>query len=152
MKWEFTVFLLGLTAWGVTHVVNRSDETRREERRSAYEARASALQTSKSFEIEPAAEESIIATMKVYGARDAAIAPNGTTINLAFEVPFGTSEAMAKKMGESFLRLVKSQSNDESPGKEVGPGHFTYHVGAFSPDQKWLVQGAKLASARRITW
>lgn len=127
-----------------------------EDRQEARDRRLSSgsAASSTGFELSESARRGIIQTMLAYGARDAAVTPKdgGRTVNLAIEVGFGTSKDEARKMCDNFLRQVMSLSNDNTPGKEIGPSRFDYNVGAFTPDEKWLVRGAKVRGARRLTW
>lgn len=109
-------------------------------------------ETEKTFQLSKTSKKGIILTIKDYGADDAAIKVKGSTINLAVQVPFGTSKEKARRICDNFVRQVMALSNDNSPKQEIGKGHFSYHVGAFTPDEKWLVQGYKGALSRKITW
>ena len=104
------------------------------------------------FILDPVSKEGIADTMKGYGARDIAILAVGNEVRLVYVVPFGTPKSRAKELGDNFVRLVKSLSNDDGPDKEIGRGKFTYDVAAITPDEKFLVRGTKLNTGTSIWW
>ena len=55
-------------------------------------------------------------------------------------------------MGENFLRMYKSLSDDDSPRRSIGKGKYDYLVGVYYPNETTLVQGAKVSFADRISW
>lgn len=84
--------------------------------------------------------------------KDAAISQKGETLSLVVFVEYGTSKEQAREMGDNFVRLVKSFTQDISPEKEIGEGIYDYIVGVYYPNQKEVVMGAKSSIARNITW
>ena len=95
------------------------------------------------------AESSIKANPAVL---DAAAKRQGNTINLVLIVHPLTSKARAQQLGENFVRMVKSLSNDTKPGKDIGTGKYDYLVGVYYPNEKRVAQGAKSRVAKRISW
>ena len=111
-----------------------------------------AVRNKAGFALLPEQEKAIIINVKSQGATDAVIKIKDDSINLAFSVLHGTSEDEAKKIGDNFLRLVMSLSNDESPAADLPRGKFSYMIGALTPDQKWLVMGHKRKGVPKIAW
>ena len=83
---------------------------------------------------------------------DAAISQEGAKLSLALIVRNGTPERRAKELGDNFVRLVKTYSPDDTPGKEIGQGLYDYVVGVRSIDGDDIAMGAKVATSPRITW
>lgn len=83
---------------------------------------------------------------------DAAVSQRGDYISLELIVVPGTSESEAKRLGENAVRMTKSLSQDSTPGKTVGKGMYNYLVSVYYPDERVIVQGAKVTFADRITW
>ena len=118
----------------------------------AETAQKAAVRNKAGFALTKDQEAAIIANVKSQGATDAAIGFKDDSINLAFGVPFGTTKEQAKQIGENFVRLTMSLSNDSNPDANLVKGEFSYMVGAYTPDQKWLVMGHKRATLPKITW
>lgn len=97
-------------------------------------------------------QTAILENVKAQGATDAVIKIKEDSINLAFSVPFGTTKEEAKQIGENFVRLTMTLSNDENPNASLVKGRFSYMVGAMTPDQKWLVMGQKTSSFSKVIW
>ena len=83
---------------------------------------------------------------------DAAVSRQGSQVNLVLIVRSSTNQARGKQLGENFLRMYKSLSDDDSPGRSIGKGKYDYLVGVYYPNETTLVQGAKVSFADRITW
>jgi len=86
------------------------------------------------------------------GVKDAAIKQKDEKVSLAMIVEYGTSKERAKELGENFVRLVKTFSQDVNPEKEIGRGIYDYLIGVYYPNNKEIVMGAKASIARSITW
>jgi len=86
------------------------------------------------------------------GVKDAAIEQENEEVSLAIIVEYGTSKERAKELGENFVRLVKTFSQDVNPEKEIGRGIYDYLIGVYYPNNKEIVMGAKASIARSITW
>lgn len=84
--------------------------------------------------------------------KDAAISQKGETLSLVVFVEYGISKEKAREMGDNFVRLVKTFTQDISPEKEIGEGIYDYIVGVYYQNQKEVVMGAKSSIARNITW
>lgn len=84
--------------------------------------------------------------------RDAAVAQEGSDLTLAIIVDYGTSEERAKELGDNFMRLVKTFSEDELPHKKIGKGIYNYLVGVAYPNEELIVMGAKDSCSDHITW
>ena len=101
----------------------------------------------------PNAKSMAIDGIKGYsGVRDAAINQDGKKLSLVIIVGYATSEDYSKEMGDNFVRMVKSFSQEPSPGKEIGKGDYDYLVGVYYPDETLVVMGAKASSSDHITW
>ena len=83
---------------------------------------------------------------------DAAISQDGRTLSLVLIVGSATNKEYSKQLGDNFVRMVKSFSQDDPPGKTIGKGMFNYLVGVYYPSGDLVVQGAKVTIADRITW
>ena len=84
--------------------------------------------------------------------QDAAITQRGRQVSLAVVVGAATSEQHAREIGDNFVRMVKSFSDDTRPSKEIGPGVYDYLIGVYYPGQQQVVMGAKARNARNIRW
>ncbi len=85
-------------------------------------------------------------------AREAAITQQERVLSLVVIVNRGTSKTRAKDIGDGFVRLAKTFSNDVNPGKEIGSGIYDYLIGVYFPGSVKVVSGAKASNARRIMW
>ena len=95
----------------------------------------------------------IVAAMKqTPGVLDAAISEQGNQVSLVLIVGPLTSESRGKELGDNFVRLFKSLSDDESPGQSIGRGKYDYLIGVYYPNKDKLVQGAKSRASDRISW
>lgn len=94
----------------------------------------------------------ISAIMDDPAVKDAAVTQQGRTLSLALIVGEATSEPHAKKIGERFVRLVKTFSKDAAPERQIGEGVYDYLVGVYYPGQIRVAMGAKVAIASAITW
>ena len=83
---------------------------------------------------------------------DAAITQEGDAIGLVLVVGYATNESYAKELGDRFIRLCKSLSDDEPPGKAIGKGKYDYLIGIYYPNEKQIALGAKSRGADRISW
>lgn len=91
--------------------------------------------------------------IKVYDEiKDAAISQDSDTLNLALIVGYSTNEETAKELGDSFVRMTKSFSNETGPGKEIGSGVYTYIIGVYYPDKSLVAMGHKCPSCDSIKW
>jgi hypothetical protein len=98
-------------------------------------------------------KELAIMGIKTYDeVQDAAIVQDEKTLSLALIVGYATNEETAKELGDSFVRMVKSNSGDTPPGKEIGSGIFTYYIGVYYPDKSEVVSGAKCGMCKSIYW
>ena len=84
--------------------------------------------------------------------RDAAITQDGRDLSLVLVVNAAASEEYAKELGNNFVRLVKTFGPEEVPGREIGEGIYDYLVGVYTPAEEQIALGAKVRSARSITW
>ena len=95
----------------------------------------------------------IVATMKQNpGVLDAAISERGNQISLVLIVHPITNEVGARQLGDSFVRMFKSLSDDDSPGSSIGKGKYDYLIGVYYPNEKRVAQGAKSRTSSRISW
>lgn len=84
--------------------------------------------------------------------RDAAVYQEGKELSLIVIVDYATSEARAKDLGDSFVRMVKTFGPEPAPGKEIGEGMFDYKIGVAYPNEEIVAVGAKVSFADHITW
>lgn len=83
---------------------------------------------------------------------DAAIAQDGSDVNLVLVVSSFTSEARAKELGDNFVRMTKSMSQDDPPTRSIGFGIYSYLVGVYYSDETLVAMGAKVQSSDQISW
>ncbi len=84
--------------------------------------------------------------------RDAAISQDGNDLSLVLVVGNAINEQHAKRLGDNFVRMLKSLGPDDPPGQDIGAGKYNYLVGVYFPDGQRLVQGAKSSNSQRIAW
>jgi len=98
-------------------------------------------------------ETTVISQITAYPeVLDAAINRQGDDVSLVIVVGAATNEATAKNLGENFVRLYKTFSDDDPPGQTIGSGKYHYLVGVYTPTEKQIALGAKVSFADRITW
>ena len=104
----------------------------------------------------PVTQEQIhLATTSIKSYRmvqDAAVTQRGRQVSLVVVVGTATNEQHAREIGDNFVRMVKSFSDDTTPSKEIGPGVYDYLIGVYYPGQQQVVMGAKARNARNIRW
>ena len=83
---------------------------------------------------------------------DAAISQDGRDLSLVLVVAYATNERYAKQLGENFVRMLKSLSQDDPPGQSIGTGIYNYLVGVYLPNGDRVALGAKARTSDRITW
>ena len=104
-------------------------------------------------ELTEAAKSLAIDGIKQYPeVENAVVAQEGKQLSLVVMVVPGTSEARAKELGDSFLRMVKAHGPGPEPGEKIGKGVFDYLVSVITWDEALYVMGAKLSSSEHITW
>ena len=104
-------------------------------------------------EISDDAKNMAISVIKDYPlVRDAAIIQDGRKLSLVIIVSYATSEEHAKELGDNFVRLVKTFSEDEPPKKEIGEGIYDYLIGVYYPNEEEVALGAKVSFSPHITW
>ena len=95
----------------------------------------------------------IIATMKQNpGVLDAAISQQGERVSLVLIVHPLTNESGARQLGDNFVRMFKSLSDDEAPGRSIGTGKYDYLIGVYYPNENKVAQGAKSRVAQGVSW
>lgn len=62
------------------------------------------------------------------------------------------NEEYAKELGDRFVRMTKAFGLGPSSDEQIGKGVYDYLVGVYTTTEKELALGAKVASARRISW
>lgn len=98
-------------------------------------------------------KETAIKGINVYlEVKESAIAQDGVTVSLIVIVNYQTSDEKAKELGDSFVRMVKTLSNDTNPSKEIGEGIYNYLITVAYPTEEVIVQGAKAGISPKITW
>lgn len=87
------------------------------------------------------------------GVIDAAIHQEGKDLSLAIMVKFDTPEIRAKLLAEKFINMVMLYGPEGSSVRgKWEEGIFDYLVTVINPDEKVVVQGAKVSFADHITW
>ena len=108
---------------------------------------------SNSSTLSPSVKELAIESIKGYSeVFDAAITEDGRKLSLVVIVGCATSDAVAKDMGDNFVRMVKSFGPEPAPTKEIGKGDFDYLVGVYCAGDKQIALGAKNRNSTRINW
>ena len=98
-------------------------------------------------------EDMAVSTMMVEPqVLDAGVSRDGNQFSLVVIVPYSVNSQQAKQLGDSFVRLVKSLSPDDPPGRQIGTGVYDYVVGVYYPNEKPVARGAKSRVARSISW
>ena len=98
----------------------------------------------KSFAIDGIMEYSLV--------EDADVFQDGEDFNLVIIVNHATNEEYAKELADNFVRMVKTFSEDENPGREIGTGIYNYLVGVYTPSEEEIVIGYKNKDLDHITW
>ena len=83
---------------------------------------------------------------------DATITQDRRRLTLLLVVKASTNESHSKQLGESFVRILKTLSQDDAPGKSVGRGTYDYVVYVYFPNAELVVLGAKSRVSDRIRW
>ena len=83
---------------------------------------------------------------------DAAIAQQGNRFSLVLVVNRATNQFGARQLGERFVRMFKTFSDDTNPGSQIGTGKYEYIIAVVYPDQTRVAVGAKASTAPGITW
>jgi hypothetical protein len=78
---------------------------------------------------------------------EAAISQEGEEMSLVIIVPYGTTKFTAERLGDNFVRLVKSIGPDQAPTNIIGEGLYDYQIGVYHPDETRLVRGWKFGSS-----
>jgi hypothetical protein len=86
------------------------------------------------------------------GILDAAISQRGSDISLVLVVRYSTNVRRARNLGENFVRMAKSLSDDDSPTRSVGQGKYSYLVTVVYPNDRVLAIGGKSKTSNRISW
>lgn len=93
---------------------------------------------------------------------DALVQVEGDKVILAIVVNAATNEETAKEYGDNFARMLSSMTDAynedvdlDSPTKDYIGGLWDYYdlqVGVGTGPDNFIVQGAKVTSAKKITW
>lgn len=98
----------------------------------------------KSFAVDGIMEYSLV--------EDADVFQDGEDLNLVIIVNPAINEEYAKELADNFVRMVKTFSEDENPGREIGTGIYNYLVGVYTPSEEEVVIGYKNKNLDHITW
>jgi hypothetical protein len=90
--------------------------------------------------------------MEYQMVRDAAILQDDETVHLVIVVSYAANDTYARELGDSFVRLVKTFSEDAAPGQRIGQGMYDYIVTVARPDESVIVRGAKNRFAEDMKW
>ena len=87
---------------------------------------------------------------------DAAVSQKGEQLSLSIILNQKVSEERAKELGDDFVRMVMTNAGsgfENGPdGKQIGLSEYSYLVGVYLADETQVVLGAKVSSAKWITW
>ena len=104
-------------------------------------------------------EEKELAVAIIVGYREvtaAEITQENSILDLVLVVKPGTGNTPAKKLGDQFIRTVKTVGPDENPptygNRQIGTGKFNYYIGIYYPDKTELLMGTKFAVDSTISW
>ena len=112
-------------------------------------------QPAKSVEqLRESVKDIVIKTIKVNREiSEATISQNGSELALVLIVDCETSEAVAKSLGDKFVRLVKRWGPDDDPSRpEIGSGDYDYQVDVSCGGASAIAKGAKTRNSTSITW
>jgi hypothetical protein len=82
----------------------------------------------------------------------AIVQKEGNKVNLAVIVRASINKETAQRIGDNFVRALKTYSQDIAPSKSVGKGIYDYMVGVYRQDESLIVMGNKPANAEHIIW
>ena len=109
--------------------------------------------TAPTVQVPISVSQTAINSIKGYpGVMDAAITKSGNQVSLVLVVDYSINNTVAKQLGENFVRLYKSMSNDDPPGKSVGKGRYDYLIGVYYQNEKQIALGGKVSFAEHISW
>jgi len=111
------------------------------------------IKSKSNYQLSDEAKNLAISGIKNYDeVTDAAIVQDDKTLSLVLIVRYSTNKEKAKKLGENFIRMVKTFSDDNNPGKEIGSGEYDYLITVAYPNQSVIAQGAKARISNHISW
>ena len=88
--------------------------------------------------------------------RYAAVTQKGSELSLSIIINQSISQRRAQELGDDFIRMVMSNAGrdfENAPeGKQIGASRFSYLVGIYRIDKSEVALGAKVSSAKWITW
>ena len=133
--------------------VPRGDESASQSQQNAPVTSLQKRTTASDARLTASMKTTAVASIRSYPeVKDAAISQDGNAISLVIVVGSATNPQRAQELGDNFVRMVKSQSQDTPPSKEIGTGIYDYLVGVYYPNEKQVAQGAKSRGAKRISW
>jgi hypothetical protein len=83
---------------------------------------------------------------------EASISQDGQRLSLGLVVRVEATKDNAQKLGDDFVRLVKTFGPEALPGREIGSGMFDYEITVTYADGTRIAQGAKDSTGIRIAW
>ena len=84
--------------------------------------------------------------------REAAIRQEGNEFSLVLIVNAAINEDHARQLGDNFVRMVKTFSDDDPPGQTIGTGKYDYLIGIYTATEEQVALGAKSRISDRISW
>jgi hypothetical protein len=88
-----------------------------------------------------------------YGVRDALVEQdNNGKVWLFISVDYGLSEIYTKRLGDNFVRFVKTTSQDMPPSEAIGKGIYDYTVVVYHPNKVEICRGSKFKEGSEIIW
>lgn len=88
--------------------------------------------------------------------KDAHIEVEGDKVTIAIVVNAAMNEERAKEVGDNFVRFLNTMVDGTEPATKHYLGslwdHYDLHVGVGTGPDNFIVQGAKVAGAKRIMW
>lgn len=88
--------------------------------------------------------------------KDAHIEVEGDKVTIAIVVNAAMNEERAKEVGDNFVRFLNTMVDGTEPATKHYLGslwdHYDLHVGVGTGPDHFIAQGAKVTTAKRITW
>ena len=109
--------------------------------------------SARAIQVSEEAKELAIGSISGYQlVEDAAIEQDGMVLSLVIVVGYAANAGYAKELGENFVRIVKTLSQDDPPSKLIGSGVYDYSIGVYRPNEENVALGYKASTSDRISW
>ncbi len=97
-------------------------------------------------------QQAIGTMMRKRLVNEASISQDGQRLSPGLVVRVEVTKDNAQKLGDDFVRLVKTFGPEALPGREIGSGIFDYEITVTYADGTRIAQGAKDSTGIRIAW